>query len=123
MQADFFAEALRLPEGMVYEPRFLGAGEEGALLAQLRSAAFAEAKYKQFTARRRTVSFGSQYDFGANRMLSAPPIPPWLYPLRIKIGAWVGIEPEQFVHALLTEYRPGAPLGWHRDVPAFDVCW
>jgi len=24
-------------------------------------------------------------------------------------------------HALVTEYRPGTPLGWHRDVPDFAV--
>jgi alkylated DNA repair dioxygenase AlkB len=25
------------------------------------------------------------------------------------------------VHALVTEYRPGTELGWHRDVPEFEL--
>ncbi|HEY6894144.1 MAG TPA: alpha-ketoglutarate-dependent dioxygenase AlkB, partial [Rhodanobacteraceae bacterium] len=24
-------------------------------------------------------------------------------------------------HALVTEYRPGAPIGWHRDKPAYGT--
>jgi alkylated DNA repair dioxygenase AlkB len=24
------------------------------------------------------------------------------------------------MHVLLSEYRPGTPLGWHRDVPDFE---
>jgi alkylated DNA repair dioxygenase AlkB len=24
-------------------------------------------------------------------------------------------------HALVAEYQPGTPLGWHRDVPEFEV--
>jgi hypothetical protein len=29
--------------------------------------------------------------------------------------------PEAFAHALVTEYRPGTPIGWHRDAPHFAV--
>jgi alkylated DNA repair dioxygenase AlkB len=25
-----------------------------------------------------------------------------------------------FVHALITEYRPGTPIGWHSDAPHFE---
>ena len=28
---------------------------------------------------------------------------------------------EELVHALVAEYAPGTPLGWHRDVPNFEV--
>jgi alkylated DNA repair dioxygenase AlkB len=42
-------------------------------------------------------------------------------PLREKIANWVGIPPENFVHGLVSEYRPGTPLGWHRDVPDFEA--
>jgi alkylated DNA repair dioxygenase AlkB len=51
----------------------------------------------------------------------APGLPPFLAPLRAKVAAWVGIAPERFTHALVSEYRPGTPLGWHRDVPQFEV--
>jgi alkylated DNA repair dioxygenase AlkB len=36
------------------------------------------------------------------------------------MARWMGLVPEAFVHALVSEYRPGTPLGWHRDAPDFD---
>jgi alkylated DNA repair dioxygenase AlkB len=121
MQTDLFLADVRLSEGFVYAPEFLSRDEESALLDVVRALPLNEARYKQYTARRRTVSYGSQYDFDANALLSAPPIPSFLDPLREKAARWIGIEPRQFVHALVSEYRPGAPLGWHRDVPQFEV--
>jgi alkylated DNA repair dioxygenase AlkB len=43
-----------------------------------------------------------------------------LHPLRDKMAHWMGIAPHAFVHALVSEYRAGTPLGWHRDAPDFD---
>jgi alkylated DNA repair dioxygenase AlkB len=40
--------------------------------------------------------------------------------LRSKIAAWLGITPEELRHALVNEYRPGTPLGWHRDSPDYE---
>jgi alkylated DNA repair dioxygenase AlkB len=51
----------------------------------------------------------------------APDIPAFLMPLRDRIAAWAGIPAESFVHGLVSEYRPGTPLGWHRDVPDFEA--
>ncbi len=121
MQLDLFAAAAQLPEGFVYAPGFLDEPEEARLLDVIRTLPFEEARYKQYTARRRTVSYGSQYDFDANRLRDAPPLPAFLLPLRERVAAWAGISAERFVHALVSEYRPGAPLGWHRDVPQFDL--
>ena len=121
MQADLFRTEHELPEGFAFQPEFLARTEESSLLDSIRALPLNEAKYKQFTARRRTVSYGSQYDFDANVLLSAPALPPFLDPLREKAAQWIGAQPRQFVHALVSEYRPGAPLGWHRDVPQFEV--
>jgi alkylated DNA repair dioxygenase AlkB len=56
-----------------------------------------------------------------NKLESAPPLPAFLLPLRDKVAAWVGIEAGAFVHGLVSEYEPGTPLGWHRDVPNFEI--
>ena len=80
-----------------------------------------EAKYKAFRAKRRTVSYGSSYDFDTNKLSPAPPIAPFLFPLRTKVAALIGNEEENFMHALVTEYRPGTELGWHRDVGEFGI--
>lgn len=110
-----------LPDGLRYRPDFIPVEEEHTLLAAFERLPFEEAQYKQFTARRRTVSYGSTYDFSANQSRPAPPIPEFLLPLRERVAAWCGIPAEGFVHALVSEYRPGTPLGWHRDVPEFEV--
>src|SRR5205085_6662565 len=63
--------------------------------------------------------FGFGYDFVANRLDEAPPAPPFLEPLRAKLAAWMDVAPEALAQALVTEYRPGTPLGWHRDAPDY----
>ncbi|HYE39023.1 MAG TPA: alpha-ketoglutarate-dependent dioxygenase AlkB, partial [Ramlibacter sp.] len=40
--------------------------------------------------------------------------------LRERAAAWAGVDPSAFTQALVAEYRPGTPLGWHRDVPDFE---
>ena len=82
---------------------------------------FHEAQYRQYTAHRRTVSYGASYDFTSNRPLPAPPVPEWLWPLRERVAAWACIAAGDFGFALVTEYQPGTQLGWHRDVPSFET--
>ena len=106
---------------MRYEEGFLSAHEEAHLLGEIARLPLEEAQYKEYTARRRILAFGSKYDFGANELNSAAPIPGFLLPLRERVAAKTGIAAERFADALVTEYRPGTPLGWHRDVPEFEV--
>jgi alkylated DNA repair dioxygenase AlkB len=42
-----------------------------------------------------------------------------LLPLRNKAAEFGGVHCQDFVHALVTRYDPGAPIGWHRDRPQF----
>ena len=107
--------------GYVYEPDFLSVTLEAALLETLRSLPFTNAEYKQYRARRRVVSYGGRYDYNANRLSEAAPIPEFLFPLREQVAAWVGRAPQDFAHALVAEYSEGTQLGWHRDVPDFEL--
>jgi alkylated DNA repair dioxygenase AlkB len=108
-----------MPEGLLYQQDFISQDEEQALLKQIRALPLEEAKYKSFTAKRRTVSYGGSYDFDTNQLGPAPDIPGFLLPLRDRVAALVGANP--FAHALVTEYRPGTELGWHRDVGEFEL--
>ena len=110
----------RLPPGLSYQPEFLTEAEEAGLIELIRSLPLAAAKYKQYTARRRVASYGGSYDYDANRLLPAAPLVDELKPLRNRVAAWAGVAPEDLVHALVAEYAPGTPLGWHRDVPNFE---
>lgn len=120
-QGDLFARPSSLPDGLVYRPDFLTAAEEAALLAAICGLPLHEAQYKSFTAKRRIMSYGAEYDFGASKLLPGPPLAAFLLPLRAKVAAWLDIDSEEFAHGLVTEYRVGTQLGWHRDVPHFAV--
>jgi alkylated DNA repair dioxygenase AlkB len=126
-QAELFAIAATppppvpvLPPGMVYETNFLTPPEEASLVALVERMPLAEMRYKSFTARRRVMSFGGKYDFNANQLEAAAPLPAELEPLRRKVADWLGVEPAAFTQVLVAEYREGTPLGWHRDVPDFE---
>lgn len=107
--------------GYAYEPEFLSKSEEEALVDEIVRLPFKQAEYKGFLANRRIVSYGGQYDFSAERLQPGEPIATFLWPLRAKAAAWVGCPADDFTHALIAEYPPGSQLGWHRDVPDFEL--
>jgi len=109
-----------LPAGLRYEAGFLSASEEAALIAIVKALPLQEAKYKSYTARRRVVSFGGQFDYDSNRLLPSTPLIDELHPLRERVARWAGVDALALVHVLVAEYAPGTPLGWHRDVPDFE---
>jgi alkylated DNA repair dioxygenase AlkB len=120
-QADLFAApGPPLPEGMIYQREFLSVEEEAHWIAVVASLPLKEMNYRGYTARRRVVSFGGKYDFSAQRLAPASPLPAELEPLRAQAAAWLGLPPEAFTQTLVAEYREGTPLGWHRDVPDFE---
>jgi alkylated DNA repair dioxygenase AlkB len=120
-QARLFVISPRLPAGMVYETDFITRAEEAALINEIVRLPLAEAKYKQYTAKRRIMSYGASYDFSSNELLPAGPIPAFLLPLRERIAGWAEVPASQFTHALIAEYKIGTQLGWHRDVPDFEL--
>jgi alkylated DNA repair dioxygenase AlkB len=113
--------ATGLPAGWEYRTDFISVDEETALLAAIAALPLEEARHRGYVARRRVAHFGTDYDFGASRLLPAPPLPEAFRPLRGRIAAWIGEPPEALGSVLIAEYRPGVPLGWHRDVPDFET--
>jgi alkylated DNA repair dioxygenase AlkB len=67
------------------------------------------------------VSYGAEYDFSAQKLKHASPIPEFLQDLKTRAAQWAGVAADKFAHALVTEYRPGTQLGWHCDTPEFGV--
>jgi len=109
-----------LPEGLRYEPDFLDLDEERELIGLVRGLPFEAARYKEYTARRRVVSYGGSFDYDANRLRPSAQLVEELHPLRTRVARWFGVEPAHLVQVLVAEYAPGTPLGWHRDVPDFE---
>jgi alkylated DNA repair dioxygenase AlkB len=120
-QEALFASEFLGPPGFVYQPGFITRAEESALLGIIRELPLQEAKFQQYTARRRTVWYGTEYDRRRKTPNKAAGIPEFLLPLRDKIAGWIGLPAQDFVHGLVTEYRPGTPLGWHRDAPEYEA--
>ena len=108
-------------EGLVYEPEFLSLDEEKELIEIIKKLPLHAARYKQYVAKRRVMSFGGSYDFDANRLLPGIALDERLHRLRDRVAGWLGVPPGDLVHALVAEYAPGTPLGWHRDVPDFET--
>jgi len=121
MQAGLFDELpSALPPGLRYEAGWLSTAEEAALIALVRQLPLKEARYKSYTARRRVVSYGGQFDYDSNELRPSAPLVEALHPLRERVARWAGVDAQALAHVLVAEYAPGTPLGWHRDVPDFE---
>jgi len=105
-----------VPPGFSYQEEFISAAEELTLLDAIAGITFSEFIMRGVVARRRVAFFGQSYGHE-----SAPPLPDFLLPLRERIAAWSGLDANAFAMALINEYSPGAPIGWHRDAPQYDV--
>jgi alkylated DNA repair dioxygenase AlkB len=104
------------PPGFRYRAGFLPPADEAALLSEIAGVAFADFEMRGVVARRRVAFFGESYDGG-----TAAPLPAFLLPLRAAVADWARVEPAAFAMALVNEYPPGAPIGWHRDAPRYGI--
>jgi len=120
-QGELFAPVTALPEGFSYREEYVSAEMERGLLQEIGRLHLPEARYREWTAKRRTLTFGGHYDFTARQLLPADPIPDFLLPLRRQLAQWAGMEDALFTHGNISEYRAGTQLGWHRDAPDFEV--
>ena len=109
-----------LPEGLRYAPDVIAADAAARLVEVFAGLPFQAFDFHGFKGNRRIVSYGGRYDFSASRLEAAEPIPDFLLPARAAAAAFAGLEPEAIHHAMVTEYAPGAGIGWHRDRPEFD---
>jgi alkylated DNA repair dioxygenase AlkB len=108
------------PEGFVYRPEFLSVPEEAELLATITTLTFGAFEFQGYTAKRRVVEYGWEYDFSSRKAAEANPVPEYLVPLRDRVAQFADVPAQELVEAIVTEYPAGAPIGWHRDVPQFE---
>lgn len=118
-QQDLFGQGELSPPGFRYLPDLITPREEQALIEAFQALAFKPFEFHGFTGRRQIVSFGYRYDFSGQTLRPADDFPAYLRRLRAQAGEAFGIDPDAFVHAMVTDYPPGAPIGWHRDRPEF----
>ncbi len=122
MQSDLFGheEGQAIP-GLSYQSDFLGEQEEQDLLAIIRTLPLHPVQYKEHESRCLIISYGGIYDFSTNTVKPSLELDPRFFPLRKRVADWLGVEPGEIEHLLVTEYAPGTQLGWHRDVPHYEA--
>jgi alkylated DNA repair dioxygenase AlkB len=119
-QADLFAREQAMPEGFVYREKVISADEERQLAERFALLPFAPFEFHGFLGRRRVVSFGWRYDYAGRQVRPSAEVPEFLLPLRERAAEVAGLSAESLQQVLVTEYAPGAPIGWHRDKPMFQ---
>ena len=115
-----FDSGASLPNGFVYRPGFLTEAEEADILAWIEDLPLEHGRLGEYVAKRRVIGFGWGYDFRAHALVPGDPLPPTLHPVAWKIAKWIDIPYARVAEALITEYPPGAAIGWHRDNESFE---
>jgi alkylated DNA repair dioxygenase AlkB len=119
-QADLFPDDQAMPEGFVYREKVVSAEEEQHFAERFALLPFAPFEFHGFLGRRRVVSFGWRYDYAGRQIRPSAELPEFLLPLRERAAEVAGLAAESLQQVLVTEYAPGAPIGWHRDKPMFQ---
>lgn len=113
--------ALEALKGLQYQPEFIGASAEEELLRHLEILPFREFEFHGYLGNRRIVSFGWRYEYsGRGELKKTEDLPDFLLELRRQAASFAQLDPEALQRVLVTEYRAGAGIGWHRDKPVFD---
>jgi alkylated DNA repair dioxygenase AlkB len=107
-----------LPPGFLHREDFISTDEEASLVEHINAIEFATFEMRGVVARRRVAFFGASYDRGDQ---PSPPIPEFMSSLRTKLAAFAEVRADEFAMALINEYRPGTPIGWHRDAPQYGI--
>jgi alkylated DNA repair dioxygenase AlkB len=107
-----------VPDGFRYGNDFISSDEEALLAEEIAHVDFSTFEMRGVVARRRVAFFGRSYD---SERTATPPLPAFLLPLRNRVARWANVDPGAFAMALINEYSPGAPIGWHRDAPQYDI--
>jgi alkylated DNA repair dioxygenase AlkB len=109
------------PAGFHYRPEFLSPDEEERLVAEIRALELAPFEMRGMVSRRRVAHFGWRYGYESWRVEPGRAIPEPLVEVRRRLAEALALDPEELAQALVTEYAPGAGIGWHRDAPMFGL--
>lgn len=119
-QRDLFATEPALPQGFLYREDVLSATEEAQCIRAFATLPFKPFEFHGHLGNRRIVSFGWRYDYSRRALREAAGMPEFLDLLRAKAADFAGLAPASLQQALVTEYAPGAGIGWHRDKAMFE---
>jgi alkylated DNA repair dioxygenase AlkB len=108
------------PAGFRYASDLFSAAAEQDFVATFETLAFKPFEFHGYQGNRRIVSYGYRYDYAGRALRTSEAMPDFLAPLREIASQFSGIAADKLEQALVTEYAPGAGIGWHRDKPMFE---
>jgi alkylated DNA repair dioxygenase AlkB len=120
LQQSLFEPSPELPPGMVYQADVISKPFEQRLVEL-----FATLPLRPFEfvgglkGERKVKSYGLSYDWSRHRLQAAEAIPQELKNLRDLVAPLAALRPQQLRQVLITQYEPGAGIGWHKDRPQF----
>src|SRR4029453_17918190 len=120
-QANLFEfEGRSLPAGMRYWEETVSEAKERSLVRYIEQLPLQPFEFAGgFTGNRRVVSYGWRYDYNQQTLIEASAIPTELDDIRRAVASLANHHPEDLRQALVTDYAPGAGIGWHRDKKMF----
>lgn len=118
-QAEFFPDH-SAPEGFRYAPDTLSETMERTLVQTFAQLPFRPFAFHGYFGKRRIVTYGYDYDYAERALRESGELPGFLLPLRGVAAAFAGVPADTLEQAMVTEYAPGAGIGWHRDKPMFS---
>jgi hypothetical protein len=108
------------PDGFRYFPEALSHAEEERFVAEFERLPLRPFEFHGHLGNRRIYTFGHKYVFAGQAPRADGRIPPRFEPL-LQIASRISGKPATaFEQVLVTEYAPGAGIGWHRDRPSYE---
>jgi alkylated DNA repair dioxygenase AlkB len=117
--ADLFGEP-DLPEGFRYTPNALSRAEEASFVQRFEKLPLKPFEFHGYLGKRRIFTFGHKYVFAGQERRADASIPDY-FRLLAEIASQIsGTSADGFEQIMVTEYAPGAGIGWHRDRPTYE---
>ena len=116
-----FPNETNLPDGFSYYPGFITHDEENELLHSIKKIELTNMKFQQYTAKRKTASFGYDWSFDKRVLTKGKGIPSDFDWFIEKVAAFTNINYTNIAELLITEYPVDSVINWHRDAPPFDT--
>jgi alkylated DNA repair dioxygenase AlkB len=116
---DLFGEP-ELPAGFRYIPDVISTADEKSLVQRFEKLPLKPFEFHGHQGNRRIYTFGHRYVFAGQEPRADASIPDYLLPLTDVASQISGVPADAFEQLMVTEYAPGAGIGWHRDRPSYE---
>ncbi len=117
---DLEPSSSQMPEGFRYIWDVISVADERALVQAFEKLPLRPFEFQGFLANRRIFTFGRKYIFAGQKPRADASIPDYLRRLTEIAAAISGKPAAAFEQLMVTEYGPGAGIGWHVDRLSYE---